>query len=407
MLRILATAFALGLVFNAAPGPVFAATVRQGVRGGFRSALAVQIGSLAGDALWALLGLAGVGLLVRFESVRIPIGIAGVAYLLWLAWDAWRASRHELMVAERSGGDTGHTALRTGILLSVTNPQNGGYWAALGSALGAVGVPEPGVRDYTAFFTGFMLSSLVWAFLFAAIVDRVLGRARIHWARMTYRLCAILFLALALASLKELLGITMKRVILAPAIVLLCALTVVLSARSQREPLRPAIDNERVTVWDLRAADNEIPVPARPCVFIRLTPVVVAFFPTCPAEGWNAGPAGAVVIELKDHPVPPLANPSRFPNAFPRPGVVKRLENDKILVWDYTWTTGVPTPMHFHDKDVVVVYLENGALKSTTPDGQSVVNELSPRLIRFNARDRIHTEELVRGKARAIITELK
>jgi hypothetical protein len=113
------------------------------------------------------------------------------------------------------------------------------------------------------------------------------------------------------------------------------------------------------------------------------------------------------VIELKDHPVPPLANPSRFPNAFPRPGVVKRLENDKILVWDYTWTTGVPTPMHFHDKDVVVVYLENGALKSTTPDGQSVVNELSPRLIRFNARDRIHTEELVRGKARAIITELK
>jgi hypothetical protein len=199
----------------------------------------------------------------------------------------------------------------------------------------------------------------------------------------------------------------MKLARFAPAIVLLSALTLVPQARSQREPLRPAIDNERVTVWDLRAADNEIPVQTRPCVFIRLTPLVVAFFPTCSAEGWDAGPAGAVVIELKDHPVPPLANTSRFPNAFPRPGVVKRLENDKILVWDYTWTTGVPTPMHFHDKDVVVVYLENGALKSTTPDGQSVVNELSPRLIRFNARDRVHTEELVRGKARAIITELK
>ena len=105
--------------------------------------------------------------------------------------------------------------------------------------------------------------------------------------------------------------------------------------------------------------------------------------------------------------MPPLANASGFPNAFPRPGVKKRLENDKVLVWDYTWTTGVPTPMHFHDKDVVVVYLENGALKSTTPDRQSVVNELSPGLIRFNVRDRIHTEELVRGKSRAIITELK
>ena len=82
-------------------------------------------------------------------------------------------------------------------------------------------------------------------------------------------------------------------------------------------------------------------------------------------------------------------------------------ENDKVVVWDFTWTTGVPTAMHFHDKDVVVVYLENGALKSTTPDRQSVVNELTPGLIRFNARERVHTEELVRGKSRAIITELK
>ena len=45
MLGVFATAFALGLVFNAAPGPVFAATVRYGARGGFRPALLVQLGS--------------------------------------------------------------------------------------------------------------------------------------------------------------------------------------------------------------------------------------------------------------------------------------------------------------------------------------------------------------------------
>jgi hypothetical protein len=125
------------------------------------------------------------------------------------------------------------------------------------------------------------------------------------------------------------------------------------------------------------------------------------------AQAGQAAPAGSVVIELKDHPAPPLANTSGFPNAFPRPHSKKVFENDKVVVWDYTWTTGVPTPMHFHDKDVVVVYLETGWLKSTTADGQSVVNELSPALIRFNVRDRVHTEELVRGKSRAIITELK
>ena len=199
----------------------------------------------------------------------------------------------------------------------------------------------------------------------------------------------------------------MKRSVFALAIAWLGALTVAPNARPQSGSLRPAIDNERVTVWSLKASNSEISTQMRACVFIRLMPLVVAYFPKCSAEGWDPGPAGAVVIELKDHPVPPLVNASGFPNAFPRPGVTKRLENDKVLVWDYTWTTGVPTPMHFHDKDVVVVYLENGALKSTTPDRQSVVNELSRGLIRFNARDRIHTEELVKGKSRAIITELK
>jgi hypothetical protein len=198
-----------------------------------------------------------------------------------------------------------------------------------------------------------------------------------------------------------------KRLICLPAVVLLSLVAVALDARPQGEPLKPAIDNERVAVWNLRPSDSEIPSSTHACVFIRLTPLVVAFFPKCAAEGWDPGPGGAVVVELKDHRLPPLAGTSSFPNAFPRTGAMKRLENDQVIVWDYTWTPGVPTPMHFHDKDTVVVYLENGSLKSTTPDGQSVVNELSPRLIRFNARDRVHTEELVKGKARAIITELK
>src|SRR5438552_2641310 len=155
----------------------------------------------------------------------------------------------------------------------------------------------------------------------------------------------------------------MKSATCPTVLVLLGVLTVMPGARLQSGPLRPAIDNERVTVWDLKASDSEIPMPAHPCVFIHLAPLVVAFFPQCAGEGWDAGPAGSVVIELKDHPVAPLANASGVPNAFPRPGAIRRLETNKVIVWDYTWTTGVPTAMHFHDKDVVVVYLEDGALK--------------------------------------------
>jgi hypothetical protein len=114
-----------------------------------------------------------------------------------------------------------------------------------------------------------------------------------------------------------------------------------------------------------------------------------------------------MLINLKDHPVPPIANNSGYPLAFPRPGSKKLLENDRVIVWDYTWEPNVPTPMHFHDKDVVVLFLEDGDLKSTGPDGKETTNQYTTAAIRFNQRDRTHSETLIRGKQRAIITELK
>lgn len=203
MITLFTAAFALGLVFNAAPGAVFAETIRQGVRGGYRPALAVQIGSLVGDALWAILGLVGIGLLLQLDWLRWPIGIAGTLYLLWLARDSWRAAGVEFLIAGRDV-DTKKSALRTGALLSVTNPHNIAYWAALGSTMGAVGVHHPTTADYAVFFAGFMVSSVAWAFLCAELVDRVFARGELRWARATYRLCAVAFVALALGTLRDL-----------------------------------------------------------------------------------------------------------------------------------------------------------------------------------------------------------
>ena len=203
MLSLFALAFGLGLVLNAAPGPVFAETVRQGTRGGFRLALGVQLGSLVGDAVWALVGLSSVGLLLRLEPLRVPIGIVGIAYLLWLAWDAWRSARHEFSVAADVRVDH-RRALRAGLLLSITNPQHLAYWAAIGTALGTLGVATPTTAHYAIFFAGFMASSVVWAFSLSLLVDRVVRRLGLRWARLTYRACAIALLALAVSMIREL-----------------------------------------------------------------------------------------------------------------------------------------------------------------------------------------------------------
>jgi hypothetical protein len=169
--------------------------------------------------------------------------------------------------------------------------------------------------------------------------------------------------------------------------------------------LKPVIDNDRVAVWDVPGPTDAQPFDA---VVVSLSDSA-KFLPkgTTPklAEGKPAG--RSIVIDLKDHPVAPIANTTGYPLAFPRPGSKKLLENSRVIVWDYTWTLGVATPMHFHDKDVVVVFLDDGDLTSTTPDGKVVVNSFTSGMVRFNARDRTHTETLVRGKQHAIITELK
>jgi hypothetical protein len=191
-------------------------------------------------------------------------------------------------------------------------------------------------------------------------------------------------------------------------------------------------DNARVTVWDvISPTETRGSVPRSPwdTVSIALTGGPLRVVDLAGAEqtldrrigdvrfelkgdGHRELPAGGaaprdIVIDLKDARVPPLPNPTRYPNAFPRPGSKKVLDNDRVVAWDYTWTPGVATPMHFHDKDVVVTYLETGELASTAPDGQVVNNPHYFGFTKFNTRDRAHTETLVKGRGRAIIVELK
>jgi chemosensory pili system protein ChpE len=200
-MTIFLSAIFLGLIFNAAPGPVFAETLRRGLQGGYKSALAVQFGSLLGDASWALLGLLGIGLLLQLDTLRLPLGLAGATYLFYLAWDSWRSAGQiiALQFTQKSSG----SAARSGALLSLSNPQNIAYWAAIGSALGSLGIEQPGVGDYAIYFFGFMLASVLWCFICAFLVNLLVRNLDGKWATMTYKACALAFFILALETLRS------------------------------------------------------------------------------------------------------------------------------------------------------------------------------------------------------------
>jgi hypothetical protein len=178
-----------------------------------------------------------------------------------------------------------------------------------------------------------------------------------------------------------------------------------------QEP-KPVIDNERVTVWDVtwtKGTTNPARGHDRDAVLMWIDGAkarTASFSPK--SDRRDEGGAGrSLVIELKDFAVVPLENKTGYPLAFPRPHVKKLLENDRVIVWSYRWNPGEPTPMHFHDKDVVVVYLEPTALTSTTPAGAKTLNDYKAFDIRFNKRDRTHTELLEHGTGSAMMMELK
>jgi chemosensory pili system protein ChpE len=55
MITLFLASFALGLAFCAPPGAITAEALRRGLARGFRPALLVELGSLIGDATWALI----------------------------------------------------------------------------------------------------------------------------------------------------------------------------------------------------------------------------------------------------------------------------------------------------------------------------------------------------------------
>jgi hypothetical protein len=191
-----------------------------------------------------------------------------------------------------------------------------------------------------------------------------------------------------------------------------CLAAILLAPTLSAQAPKPIIENDRVIVWDLKPGDVVPDNVARQYDCVRVTYArnagTAVFEPKNGAHaGKAAGDKRTLLIGLNDHTVAALPNNTKYPNAFPRPHVKKLIENDRIITWEYSWTPNEPTPMHFHDKDVVVLYLDDGSLKSTTPDGESVMNDYTYGLAKFNARDRTHTELLVKGQQHAIMTELK
>jgi uncharacterized RmlC-like cupin family protein len=170
------------------------------------------------------------------------------------------------------------------------------------------------------------------------------------------------------------------------------------------------LENERVAIWKIGADARQSP-PARqprfPAVLISLVDGAVRFIDATDTSTIRPESGQAVLIELKDHLVTPLEAPGTIARAFPRQGAKQIVDNNRVNVWDVTWTKGMKTSVHFHDKDVVVLYLTSGTVRSIPLNGEPTAVPRSSGEAVFLPRGRTHVEECIDGPRRDIIVELK
>lgn len=63
----------------------------------------------------------------------------------------------------------------------------------------------------------------------------------------------------------------------------------------------------------------------------------------------------------------PLAQ--TYPHSFPRDGVTKLFETERLAVWEVNWKHGIKHPIHRHQFDMASIFLRWGPVQITQPNG--------------------------------------
>lgn len=168
-MSVILVAVLLALAYSAAPGPVLAETARRGLTNGFRSALAVELGSLAGDALWIGLMFAGAAALAKAGGAQVAVGAAGGLFLLWRGFRTLANARRRKPL--EGSGEEVEQAFATGAVMSVASPYAIPFWIAASGSLSGRGISPAGALSYTAFSAAFMLTCFVFALVAAGAIS--------------------------------------------------------------------------------------------------------------------------------------------------------------------------------------------------------------------------------------------
>jgi threonine/homoserine/homoserine lactone efflux protein len=180
-----------------APGQDTALTIRNTLLGGRAAGMCTAAGVSAGQAVWTLCTMLGVGaLLVASEPAFLALKLAGAAYLVFLGVQAL-FGRGTVLALGGGSRVTGRAALRQGVLSNLGNPKMLAFFTSL-------------LPQFASSFAGllalgltFCTTTLVWLMAYSLLVARagaLFRRARVRRAMEAVTGTVLVALGLRLAA---------------------------------------------------------------------------------------------------------------------------------------------------------------------------------------------------------------
>ena len=112
------------LVLAASPGPGVFATVARALASGFRPALGVIAGIVAGDLIYLLFAIFGLSMVAQaMGELFVFIKIIGGAYLVWLGIRMWISRPADNQTAGKQQDSSGYGNFASGLLITLSNPK--------------------------------------------------------------------------------------------------------------------------------------------------------------------------------------------------------------------------------------------------------------------------------------------
>jgi threonine/homoserine/homoserine lactone efflux protein len=194
-LALFGQALLVGWAIAAPVGPIGLLVIERTLRHGRAAGVATGLGAASADALYATLGVAGLGALTDWLThLALPLALVGSAFLIWLGVTTLRRLPAEQAAA---GGGAGLAAyIASAFALTLSNPLT--ILSFLAVFAGLAGRQQFGAAAGALMIAGVFAGSVLWWLMLAGAVGWLGGRLSLRWRGRLDRVCGALLLGMGL-----------------------------------------------------------------------------------------------------------------------------------------------------------------------------------------------------------------